>query len=153
MTLPEASVAWDWEHGPTGRLLKIAYTAVRRELDKLARAEGLTSAQWSALGVLLHFPGATNSDLEAILLVERPSVTSLIKGLERHGWVVRRDHPEDARSKQFFLTERGRELAERTRTLAEEADRRILGSLADRESRQLRRLLAKVVRASGVPLP
>ena len=35
MTLPEASVAWDWEHGPTGRLLKIAYTAVRREFPDL----------------------------------------------------------------------------------------------------------------------
>ncbi len=153
MSLHQDPVAWDWRRGPTGRLLKIVYTAMRRELEKLARGEGLTSAQWSALGVLHHFPGATNSDLEAILLVERPSVTSLIKGMERNGWVVRKDNPADARSKQFFLTEAGRDLAERTRSFAEEADRRVLGGLTENQRSELRELLVEVVRTSGAHLP
>jgi MarR family transcriptional regulator for hemolysin len=153
VTLSARPVAWDWERGPTGRLLKIVYTALRRELERLARDAGLTAAQWSALGVLLHFPGATNSDLEQILLVERPSVTSLIKGMERRGWVMRADDPDDGRSKRFFLTETGRQLAERTRSFAEEADRRVLGVLSDQQTAQLRALLAEVVRVSGAYLP
>jgi len=152
-------VAWEWERGPTGRLLKVAYTTLRKKLDRLTREVGLTQAQWSALGVLYHYPGSTNSDLEAILLIERPSVTSLIKGMEARGWVVREDDPKDARSKRFFLTESGKALAEETRSLAEHVDREVLGALTMEEVTQLRRLLVKLIESSSshvpprVPLP
>lgn len=145
----EAPVAWEWERGPTSRLVKIVYTMLRRELERLTRQEGLTQAQWSALGILYHFPGATNSDLERILLIERPSVTSLVKGMEKKGWVVREDNPSDARSKRFYLTETGKVLAEQTRSLAAIADERVLGVLSDNERLQLRQLLEKVIRSAG----
>jgi len=147
----ESPVRWEWERGPTSRLVKIVYTMLRRELERMTRQAGLTQAQWSALGVLYHFPGATNSDLESILLIERPSVTSLIKGMERKGWVVRKDNPEDARSKRFFLTEKGRMLAESTRSMADRADEAVLAALSDDERSQLRRLLEKVVRSAHRP--
>ncbi|HEX6970646.1 MAG TPA: MarR family transcriptional regulator [Limnochordia bacterium] len=153
MKLREAPVAWEWERGPTGRLLKIAYTTVRKKLESLARQAGLTHAQWSALGVLYHFPGSTNGDLEEILLIERPSVTSLIKGMEKRGWVVRKDDPHDGRSKRFFLTESGKALAEKTRSFAEVADREVLRALTDDEQALLRRLLGKLIRANSAPGP
>ncbi len=151
MEIHESPVRWEWERGPTSRLVKIVYTMLRRELERMTRQAGLTQAQWSALGVLYHFPGATNSDLESILLIERPSVTSLIKGMERKGWVVRKDNPEDARSKRFFLTEKGRMLAESTRSMADRADEAVLAALSDDERSQLRRLLEKVVRSAHRP--
>ena len=151
MEIYESPVRWEWERGPTSRLVKIVYTMLRRELERMTRQAGLTQAQWSALGVLYHCPGATNSDLESILLIERPSVTSLIKGMERKGWVVRKDNPEDARSKRFFLTEKGRMLAESTRSMADRADEAVLAALSDDERSQLRRLLEKVVRSAHRP--
>lgn len=153
MRLHETPVAWEWERGPIGRLLKIAYTTLRRELERMTRQAGLTQAQWSALGILYHFPGSTNSDLERILLIERPSVTSLIKGMERRGWVARKDDPQDARSKRFYLTESGKALAEETRSLAELADRHVLGALTDDERAQLRKLLEKVIRSTRSHVP
>jgi|GEM_PF-415503 len=151
--LHETPVAWEWERCPTGRLLKIAYTALRREFEGMTRKAGLTQAQWSALGILYHFPGATNSDLEAILLIERPSVTSLLKGMERNGWVVHRENPDDARSKRFYLTQSGKALAEKTRSLAELVDQRVFHALTDEERAELRRLLAKVIRSAAAGLP
>lgn len=149
----ETPGAWEWDRGPTGRLVKIVYTALRRELERLARQAGLTAAQWSALGVLYHFPGATNADLEAILLIERPSVTSLIQGMEQKGWVVRVDDPEDGRSKRIYLTESGKTLAEQTRSFADAADGSVLGALTGDERAELRRLLEKVIRSTRSYIP
>lgn len=151
MRIHKTPIAWEWERGPTGRLLKIVYMMLRRELEGRTREAGLTQAQWSALGILYHFPGATNSDLEQILLVERPSVTSLIQGMERKGWIVRADNPEDARSKRIYLTGSGKELAEKTRELAAIADEQVLGVLTEDERAELRRLLEKVIRSAGLP--
>ncbi len=149
----ETPVEWEWERGPTGRLVKIVYTALRRELERMARQAGLTAAQWSALGMLYHFPGSTNSDLEAILLIERPSVTSLIRGMEERGWVVRVDDPHDGRSKRIYLTETGKALAEQTRSFADLADRNVLSALAEDEQTELRRLLVKVIRSTRSYVP
>jgi len=126
----------------------MAYAAMRKRLDRLARQAGLTHAQWSALGVLHHFPGSTNSDLESILMVERPSVTSLIKGMVKRGWVVHRADPDDGRVKRFFLTESGAAMAEKTRSLASRVDREVLGALGEFEVVELRRLLKKVIRSA-----
>lgn len=153
MTLQGAGVKWEWDRGPTGRLVKIVYTALRRELERLAREAGLTASQWSALGVLYHFPGCTNSDLEAILLIERPSVTSLIQGMEKKGWVLRAADAQDGRAKRIYLTESGKALAEQTRSFAELADRKVLGALDEAEREELRRLLAKVIRSTRSFVP
>lgn len=153
VTLHSNSVAWELANGPTGRLLKISYTILRKRLAKLARQAGLTHAQWSALGVLYHFPGSTNSDLETILLIERPSVTSLIKGMEQNGWVVRKADANDGRVQRFFLTERGKHLAEETRSFATHVDQEVLSALSHAEVLELRKLLVKVIRSAPSETP
>jgi len=143
--LHETPIPWIWNRGPVGRLLKIAHIAMRRELEALTRQAGLTATQWSALGVLYHFPGVTNADLETILSIERPSVTSLIQGMERKGWVVRREHPTDARSRQIFLTDEGKKLAEETLHFAETVDRKALRNFSGEEESLFRALLEKLI--------
>src|SRR5271157_2531786 len=67
--------------------VKLAFMTMRREMESSLRASGLTLTQWRALGVLLHTPGPTHSDLVKQLEIEAPSVTSLVNGMERKGWV------------------------------------------------------------------
>lgn len=138
---------WEWHNGPIGRQIKIAHITLRKQLEALTRQRGLTATQWSALGILLYFPGATHSDLETILRIEKPSVTSLIQGMENKGWVVRRAHPEDARSRLLFLTDSGKALAEETRHYAELVERNALKDFTEEEAVLLRRLLEKLIRS------
>jgi len=144
---------WEWNRGPIGRLVKIAHVSLRREMESLLRPLGMTHTQWSALGVLYYYPGLTNSELETILLIERPSVTSLINGMEGKGWVMRKDNPKDARSKLIYLTDSGKALAESTRHFAQLVDEKALRHFTDDEVTTLRKLLEKLIEQTGAAVP
>lgn len=136
---------WQWDSGPIGRLMKTGYLVLRREMEELLRPVGLTHAQWSALSVIRHFPGITPSQLEPILMIERPSVTSLLNGMADKGYILRKDHPEDGRSKQLFLTEAGQKLAGQTEHFASLIEERVKAGLSEEEFAMLRKLLIKLV--------
>lgn len=142
---------WRWDQGPIGRLVKTGYITLRREIEQLLRPTGLTHTQWSALGVILHYPGITPSQLEQILMIERPSVTSLMNGLESRGLIVRRSSPEDGRSRQIFLTDAGRKLAEETRHFAALVEERVKRGMTADEFETLRSLLIKMVKLFEQP--
>lgn len=141
----KAKEGWAWNQGPIGRLVKIAHIQLRRQLEERLRDTGLTHAQWSALTVIRHFDGITPSELETILLVERPSITSLINGMEKRGWVIKREHPDDARYKQLFLTWAGEKLADETASFTLEIENRVREGMSEDEFEQLRRLLIKMI--------
>ena len=139
------STGWQWDKGPIGRLMKTGYITLRRELEEMLKPTGLTHAQWSALGVIRHYPGITSSELEHILMVERPSVTSLMNGLADKGLIVRKDHPADGRSKQIFLTDAGEKLAEETQQFAFVIEERVKQGMTEAEFETLKTLLVKMV--------
>ncbi|UUZ82281.1 MarR family transcriptional regulator [Paenibacillus sp. P26] len=145
----KAPPGWEWNKGPIGRLVKVCYIALRREMEELLRPEGLTHTQWSALGIIYHDPGITSSELEHILMIERPSVTSLINGMVKKGWAVRKDHPEDARYKRIFLTEEGLELAARTQHFAQMVEDRVKESMPAAELETLKALLVQLAGLFG----
>lgn len=143
----------DWTrpgpHSPIGRLVKHAHVTLRRKLEEDLKDVGLTYSQWSALAAIRRAEGVTPSELERILMIERPSVTSLINGLEKRGLALRRDHPEDARSKQIFLTEAGKDLADRTERLTGLAEEKAKAAMTPEQFETLKRLLIKLAEAVG----
>jgi MarR family transcriptional regulator, transcriptional regulator for hemolysin len=147
MPVEKQSQEWQWDKGPIGRLVKTAYLTLRAEVEKELKAYGITHTQWSALGIILYFPGITLSELEPILMIERPSVTSLINGLEKRGLVIRKDHPTDGRYKLIYLTDKGKELAEETRHLANKAEEKVKANFTEADFKNLKQLLIKLVRS------
>jgi DNA-binding MarR family transcriptional regulator len=125
--------------------MKTGYLTLRREMEEMLRPTGLTHAQWSALSIIRHFPGITPSQLEPILMIERPSVTSLINGMTDKGYIVRKDNPHDGRSKQLYLTEAGQDLAEKTQHYASLIEERVKSGMTEEEFEMLRKLLIKMV--------
>jgi len=146
-TIPEHATQIPWEKGggTIGHWVKQAYIAMRRELDASVRTAGMTTTQWQALGVLYHKPGLTHSELEKHLVIEAPSVTSLVNGMERKGWVRREKSPADARVKQLHLTPRGLKLLEGVRQATVPIERSISAALTEEERETLKRLLRTVV--------
>ncbi|CAG7650206.1 Multiple antibiotic resistance protein MarR [Paenibacillus solanacearum] len=141
----KAASSWEWNNGPVGRLIKTTYITLRREIEKQLKPIGLSHTQWSALGIINHFPGVTSSELELILMIERPSVTSLINVLANKNLVVRRDHPDDARSKQIFLTASGKQLAEQTAHFAQNVEDRMKEGMTPEQFETLKALLVQTV--------
>ena len=137
---------WQWDKGPIGRLIKTSYITLRREVEELLRPLGLTHTQWSVLGILRSFPGISPSQLEPILMIERPSVTSLLNGLEGRGLIVRKDHPQDGRYKLIYLTDSGMKLAEETQHFTTDVEQRVKDGMTEDEFEALKMLLVKMVR-------
>ncbi|GIN72791.1 MarR family transcriptional regulator [Bacillus sp. J14TS2] len=137
--------SWKWDQGPIGRIVKTAYITLRREVEEELRQVGLTHTQWNALGILHYFPGITSSELEQILMIERPSVTSLMNGLEKKKLIIRKNYSKDARYKQIFLTEEGKKIAMETQHFTHLVEDRIKDGLSAEEFAMLKSLLIKTV--------
>jgi DNA-binding MarR family transcriptional regulator len=127
--------------------VKLAFMAMRRQMYASLRASGLTITQWRALGVLDHQPGATHSDLMRELEIEAPSVTSLVNGMQRRGWVRQQRSPSDARVKKLFLTAGGRRVIEKARTAFAPVEAGMESALPRGEREELKRLLTSLIEA------
>lgn len=100
------------------RLHKATLMLLRR-LRRGDRETGLTAPQLSALSVLVYGGPARLGALADAEQVRPPTMSRLVKALERADMVVRRADPDDRRVQRFYATEDGR------RALAEGRGRRI----------------------------
>ena len=83
---------------------------IRTEVDRRARAHGMTRAQWGILIRLDSQPGLLQKELAELLEVEPITVARLIDRLESRGMVERRPDPSDRRCWRLHLTDASRPL-------------------------------------------
>ncbi|MET1079649.1 MAG: MarR family transcriptional regulator [Pseudomonas sp.] len=83
----------------------------------LLQALGLTYPQYLAMMVLWEGDGITVGDLSGRLLTDPGSVTPLLKRLEAEGLLKRTRSSVDERVVELFLTDKGRELQERAKSI------------------------------------
>ena len=83
---------------------------VARRFDAAFRPHGLTNGQFSLLHALNRTEIATVGRLATFLVMDRTTVTANLKPLDRRGLLEARPDPDDARSRQLFLTPSGHAL-------------------------------------------
>ena len=132
---------------PITGLVKRANRALRKEIQEKLHSFGITPTQWSALEIIYKRPGILASEIQTILLIERPSVTSLINGLVKRELVYREDHPDDGRYKKLYLTDKGKDLAIQTHHVAKVIDEKVGSSYTPEEFELLKQMLLKMVTA------
>ncbi len=77
--------------------------------------EGLIRPHFSVLNHLIRVAdGRTPLELAQAFQVPKTTMTHTLSGLTKHGLVEMRPNPDDARSKQIWLTDRGRQVREDT---------------------------------------
>jgi MarR family transcriptional regulator, organic hydroperoxide resistance regulator len=76
--------------------------------------------------------------------VEPPTVTRMLRRLEKCGLVERRQDPRDARSLRIYLTEEGRSLEEAVARCWEKVEEKTFAGMSVGERRTFQRLLTKV---------
>jgi DNA-binding MarR family transcriptional regulator len=89
--------------------------------------------------------GLRHSDLAQRIGVAPPTVTKVLRGMDRTGLVTREADSQDARASRVWLTERGRSLREPVEGLWQAVERRVLRGV-DRSERDLvERALARML--------
>ncbi len=131
----------------TGFLLsRMGMAAQKKFAERIEQLE-LTPRMWGALNVLDHEGEITQHALCKSIGMDPSSMVSTIDELEAQGLVERRRHPSDRRAHALHVTARGREVLERGRKLASQAQEELLAPLSAEERKQLQQLLLKLVAA------
>ena len=62
---------------------------------------------------IYNHPGINYMDLTDLLLCTKSNTTRIVRSLQKEGLIDRKNHPNDGRSFQLFLTDAGKDLFER----------------------------------------
>jgi DNA-binding MarR family transcriptional regulator len=108
-----------------------------RRLRVEDEALGISAPRLSALSVLVVAGPQRIGELARLEQVEPPTMTRLVDGLERDGYVRRAADPDDARAVRVKATGRGRDALLEGRRRRVEAFGELLGVLSDRELARL----------------
>lgn len=100
------------------------------DMKRGLESRGLTRARASALWQISHRDTITQRELADALKVTPRNVTTLIDGLEKTGFVKRRDHPNDRRAILLDLTPSGKEIADRLKRETQELAKALFAGLS-----------------------
>jgi MarR family transcriptional regulator, repressor for mepA len=132
-------------------LMRWIVWAQRKTGEDWIRERGLTHEQSAALVYLVRNPGVIQRDIAQMSRTSAASVSSLLQGLERRGFVERRTEPGNERSKRVYATPAGSELIAGFDTAMTGVEEAILAPLDQAERATLRALLTKI--AANPPQP
>jgi len=96
-----------------------AFMAVSRTYKPWLDQLGLTYPQYLVLSVLWEGDDQTITAIANHLDLEPSTITPLVKRLEQAGHVERRRNPSDERQVKVLLTDQGRAVRAKTKTLAD----------------------------------
>lgn len=155
--IEEAGRQWRKHWGGPAATPMMAVTSIMRvqqvmlaRLNELLAPFELSFSRYEAL--MLLFLSRTGSlplgKIGARLQVHPTSVTSLIDGLEKHGYVARSPHPTDRRATLATISPRGREVAEQA-TAALNGDRFGTTPLRAADLRAVTEVLRQLRHAAG----
>jgi DNA-binding MarR family transcriptional regulator len=113
--------------GDLPALLAMSFRAVMDQIHDQLATEGyddVRPAHGFAFHFLSHRSGATAVELGEHLGITKQAAVQLVDELEKRGYVERRPHPTDRRSRLISLTPRGRRCIERVVALSRKAEAR-----------------------------
>lgn len=132
-----------------GYNLKRATHRMQSQVTRTLAEFDLRTLSFSTLVLIVDNPGLRQSELAAVLAVERPNMVAVIDQLESRQLVSRRTHPDDRRAQAISPTAAGRRLCERALAALRVTEAEVLASLNARERDTLSRLLQRVETTAG----
>jgi DNA-binding MarR family transcriptional regulator len=120
---------------------------VRRAIDEVVSAKGLSVNQYTTMSVLDRRSGLSNAQLARRALVSPQSMNEVLLALERRGLVRRRPDPDHGRIRRAELTARGRKLLSTCDAKVAEVEARMVDALAVSERDALRHGLVHCIQS------
>ena len=127
-------------------MLRQVGDCVRNSLEKRLAVEGISHGRFMLLAILDRDPEKPlpASELAEAAGVTKQTITSLLDGLEKDGYLGRQPHPQDRRSVMIQLLPKGSQLLEQVMPGMYRKQVEMLKDLTRQEQRDLTRLLKKV---------
>jgi DNA-binding MarR family transcriptional regulator len=129
-----------------GALLRVPWESVQRHMLRRLHERGFDDLDAAHLNVF-QYPGpqgARPSELAARLSVSKQALNYLLGELERSGYIERRPHPDDQRSKRIELTDRGLAAVTAIRDAVGEVEAGWADQLGAERFNQLRTILVEL---------
>src|SRR5438034_10054644 len=134
---------------PLGHWIKRAYLALTGYVNDLLRPHDLTFSQWQVLSFVARHEAAraTQRELQCWLKVEAATLTGVIDGLVRRGWLTRTEQAGDRRVNLLALTPEGEKAYQAVAAwLVGGVQSRVLQGLSPGQIAVAREVLQQVVR-------
>jgi DNA-binding MarR family transcriptional regulator len=106
----------------------------------------LTAEQFGAMVLLWNENGQRQQEFVQSLALEKSTVSRLIDGMEKHGLAIRTQDPDDSRQKLIVLTDKGRELRDKSVQIAHSLLAEAHSGITDAELFLCRDVLGRVLR-------
>ncbi|NIZ15253.1 MarR family winged helix-turn-helix transcriptional regulator [Phaeobacter sp. HF9A] len=127
-----------------GYNLKRAYVIVSTDFRNALGEDGFAPRPFSALSLIVQFPGITQSELARKLGIERSGLVAIVDELEGRGYLQRQAVPGDRRVQALAPTEAGQAAYLRAQEVVREHEAKLLAHLTAQERETLLSLLRKI---------
>lgn len=118
----------------------------RERMRRESEHDGLPSSYRMLIFYLAHMePGVTQLDLVKAAHLKPPTVSVTLQKMERDGIVERKSNEKDLRETLVYLTDKGKAIDERIRSIHQEGDSAALKGLSEDEINTLSSLLNRVI--------
>ncbi|WP_407309441.1 MarR family winged helix-turn-helix transcriptional regulator [Desulfosporosinus sp. SB140] len=118
---------------------------MKQRLDSKLIPYDITNQQARLLGYLdkqlKQGHEIVQKDLERTIKLRGSSITSLLQGLERKGFIIRNTGSKDGRTKQIRITEKGNALIDEVETTFQDVETLLLKGMSDEEKEIYQKLL------------
>lgn len=129
-----------------GYVLRRAQIAVFQDFYRAVAAFDISPAQYSALTLIEHNPGLTQTRIAEAIGIKKANFVALIKALEGRGLVNRHPVPGDRRAVALRLSEAGVRLMPDLHAASQDHEEAILTAVGSRGREDLARGLGKIAR-------
>lgn len=124
--------------------LSRASRKMRALFDARVKERGLTLSRARTLLILSKHPGLNQRELAEELDIETPTLVRLLDGMEKQGFIERRNVEGDRRAKQIAMTLAGEQAAEEVLSLARELRMDLLHGVSEEDMATAVRVLRAI---------
>jgi DNA-binding MarR family transcriptional regulator len=128
-------------------LLRQANAAVRLALDRALAKEKMTYPQQAALTMIRAYQAISAADLARLAMLTPQTVNGIVRALEERGAIRKEPDPVHGRILRLVVTEEGRALNKRGRTLTAPTEAALKAQIAPASEAALREWLVNVATA------
>ena len=133
-----------WIDQPFSYLIRSIGIKMKNKADKSLSEFSLNSQQGHTIGYISSNEGIIQKDLATFFNKREASITSMLQGLEKKGFIERRIPENNEREKRVYILPKGKELVESFDKEFQEIENDLTKCLTDDEIQTLLQLLTKI---------
>lgn len=126
-------------------LLMLGFHRSNREIARRIKREGLMPGQPKILEYLWFHDGASQKDISRECIIDKSTVSSLLKRMEKLDLIRKETRPDDQRGINIYLTDKGWEKAKEIRKVIYATDDAMWQGIPEEEKQQFMRTFHKII--------